>query len=37
LQVQTRETELAGPLALVAALFALAAAVLSLLWFRRIA
>jgi len=37
LQVQTREIELAGPLALVAALFALSAAVLSLVWFRRIA
>ncbi|ROZ64848.1 VWA domain-containing protein [Ramlibacter sp. WS9] len=37
LQVQTRETELAGPLALIAALLAGAAAVLSLIWFRRIA
>jgi Ca-activated chloride channel family protein len=37
LQVQTRETELSGPLALLAALLAFAAAMLSLLWFRRIA
>jgi Ca-activated chloride channel family protein len=37
LQVQTRETELAGPFALIAALLAGAAAVLSLIWFRRIA
>ncbi|MDB5965759.1 MAG: hypothetical protein JWQ72_2259 [Polaromonas sp.] len=37
LQVQTRETELSGVLALVAALVAISAAVLSLLWFRRIA
>jgi Ca-activated chloride channel family protein len=36
LQVQTRETELSGPLALLAALLALAAALLSVLWFRRI-
>ena len=36
LQVQTRETELSGPLALLAALVALTAALLSLLWFRRI-
>ncbi|HWI78915.1 MAG TPA: VWA domain-containing protein [Ramlibacter sp.] len=34
LQVQTRETELTGLLALLSALFALAAAGLSLLWFR---
>jgi Ca-activated chloride channel family protein len=37
LQVQTRETELTGLLALVSALFAVAAAGLSLLWFGRIA
>jgi Ca-activated chloride channel family protein len=37
LQVQTRETELSGLLALVAALVALAGAGLSVLWFRRIA
>ena len=36
LQVQTRETELTGLLALVSAMFALAAAGLSLLWFGRI-
>ncbi len=36
-QVQTRETELAGPLALVAAMLALTGAVLSVLWFGRIA
>jgi Ca-activated chloride channel family protein len=36
-QVQTRETELAGPLALLAALLALAGATLSMLWFGRIA
>ena len=36
LQVQTRETELAGPLALIAALLAMAAATLSMLWFGRI-
>jgi hypothetical protein len=35
--VQTRETELAGPFALIAALLAGAAAVLSLISFRRIA
>jgi Ca-activated chloride channel family protein len=35
-QVQTRETELAGVLALISALVALAAATLSLLWFGRI-
>jgi Ca-activated chloride channel family protein len=37
LQVQTRDTEISGLLALVAALFALLAAVLSLLWFARVA
>jgi Ca-activated chloride channel family protein len=37
LQVQTRETELAGPLALLAAMLALSAAALSVLWFARIA
>ena len=37
LQVQTRETELSGPLALLAALVAFAAAMLSVLWFRRVA
>jgi Ca-activated chloride channel homolog len=37
LQVQTRETELTGLLALISAMFALAAAGLSLLWFGRIA
>jgi Ca-activated chloride channel family protein len=37
LQVQTRETEVSGPLAMVAALIALAAAGLSLLWFGRVA
>ena len=37
LQVQARETELSGLLALVAALFALTAAALSALWFGRIA
>lgn len=37
LQMQTRETEVAGPLAIVAAAFAMAAAVLSMLWFSRIA
>jgi Ca-activated chloride channel family protein len=37
LQVQTRETEVSGLLALAAALFAIAAAVLSTLWFGRIA
>lgn len=36
LQVQNRETELSGPLALLAALIAFAAAVLSLVWFRGI-
>jgi Ca-activated chloride channel homolog len=36
LQVQTRETELSGLLALAAALVSLAGAVLSVLWFRRI-
>ena len=36
-QVQTRETELSGPLALLSAVVALAAAALSLLWFGRIA
>jgi Ca-activated chloride channel family protein len=36
LQVLTRETELAGVLALAAALIALAAAVLSLLWSGRL-
>ena len=36
LQVQTRETELSGPLALLAALVALTGAMLSLSWFRRI-
>lgn len=36
-QVQTRESELSGPLALLAALVAFAAAMLSLLWFRRVA
>jgi len=37
LQMQTRETEVAGPLAIVAAALAMAAAVLSMLWFSRIA
>jgi Ca-activated chloride channel family protein len=37
LQVQTRETEVSGLLAMAAALVALAAATLSLLWFGRIA
>lgn len=37
LQVQTRETELAPPLALVGAILVLAAATLSALWFGRIA
>jgi Ca-activated chloride channel homolog len=37
LQVQTRETEVAGPLAALAALLALAAAVLSVRWFGRVA
>ncbi|MBG9390569.1 VWA domain-containing protein [Caenimonas aquaedulcis] len=37
LQVQTRETEVTALLAMAAALFAMTAAVLSLLWFRRIA
>ncbi|MBU1359497.1 MAG: VWA domain-containing protein [Gammaproteobacteria bacterium] len=37
LQVQTRETELAGPLALLSALLALAAATLSLVWYGRMA
>jgi len=36
LQVQRRETELAGPLALVAALLAVSATALSVLWFGRI-
>ncbi|RYF64219.1 MAG: ABC transporter ATP-binding protein, partial [Comamonadaceae bacterium] len=36
-QVQARETELAGLIALVSALLALGAATLSLLWFGRIA
>ena len=36
LQVQTRETELAGPLALVAALLALTGAALSVHWFGRV-
>jgi len=36
-QVQTRETELAGPLALLSALVALVAGGLSILWFGRIA
>ena len=36
-QVQTRETELSGPLALLAALIAFTAAMLSVLWFRRVA
>ncbi|MEJ8851413.1 VWA domain-containing protein [Variovorax rhizosphaerae] len=36
-QVVTRETELAGVLALVSAVIAIVAALLSLLWFRRIA
>jgi Ca-activated chloride channel family protein len=36
LQVQTRDTELTGPLALVSALVAATAALLSLLWFARI-
>jgi Ca-activated chloride channel family protein len=35
LQVQTRETELTGLLALTSAMFALAAAGLSVLWFGR--
>lgn len=35
-QVLSRETELAGPLALIAAVLAMAAAALSLLWFGRI-
>jgi Ca-activated chloride channel family protein len=37
LQVQTRETEVSGLLALVAALVALAGGLLSVLWFGRIA
>ena len=37
LQMQKRETELAGPLALMAALLALTGAALSVLWFGRIA
>jgi len=37
LQVQTRETEVAGPLALLAALLAVTAAGLSVLWFGRMA
>ena len=37
LQVQTKEQEVSGLLALVAALFAIAGAVISLLWFGRIA
>lgn len=37
LQVQTRETELSGPLALVSALLAVLAAGLSVLWFGRVA
>lgn len=37
LQVETRETEVAGPLALLAALIAVAAAGLSVLWFGRMA
>ena len=36
-QVQTRETELSGPLALLAALVAFTAAMLSVLWIRRVA
>ncbi len=36
LQVQTRETELTGLLALISAMLALAAAGLSVLWFGRI-
>jgi Ca-activated chloride channel homolog len=36
LQVQTRETELSGLLALISAMLALAAAGLSVLWFGRI-
>ena len=35
-QVQTRETELSGPLALLAVLVAFAAAMLSVLWFRQL-
>jgi Ca-activated chloride channel homolog len=34
--VQTRETELTGPLALISAMLAVAAAGLSVLWFGRI-
>jgi Ca-activated chloride channel family protein len=37
LQVQTRETELTGPLALASALLEIAAALLSMLWFARVA
>jgi Ca-activated chloride channel family protein len=37
LQVQSRETELTGLLALICAMLALAAAGLSVLWFGRIA
>ena len=37
LQVQTRETELSGLVALVSAMLALAAVGLSVLWFGRIA
>jgi Ca-activated chloride channel homolog len=37
LQMQTRETELTGPLALLAAMIVLAAATLSVVWFGRIA
>jgi Ca-activated chloride channel family protein len=36
-QVLTRETELAGVLALISALIAATAAMLSLLWFGRVA
>jgi Ca-activated chloride channel family protein len=36
MEVQTRETELAGPLALVAALLTITAGVLSVVWFRRL-
>jgi Ca-activated chloride channel family protein len=36
MEVQTRETELTGPLALAAALLTMAACVLSVLWFRRL-
>ena len=36
LQVQTRETELSGLLALISAMLALAAAGLSVLWFGRV-